>query len=122
MTRIPTDRYDGLPERWPDSVKETHAAIEAEHEGELSPEQSTSLYEACAMLATAEALDEQVARDGLMIIGSRGSQGIHPGIAEARAQRRNALEAIRGIALKFTAPSAASAAGASLAAQRWARR
>lgn len=117
----PDPRYAGLPDHWPDSVKETHAVIEEAHEGLLTPEQQTTLYGACSMLATAEALDTQVRADGTMIINSRGAQALHPGLAEARMQRRTALAAIRGIALKFAPASAtaASAAGTALAAKRW---
>lgn len=114
----PNDRYAGLPKTWPDSVKETHLAIEHAHEGDLTPEQSTTLYEACNMLATAEALDAQVSADGLMLINARGAQALHPGVAEARAQRRVALAALSDARIRQAATDAPTA-GAALAGARW---
>ena len=74
------------------------------------------------MLAIAEKLDAQVEADGYMLINSRGALDLHPGIAEARAQRRTALAALKSIGAATAAPGSKSAAGAALAGIRWSKR
>lgn len=51
----------------------------------LDPHEGEVLERACTMADRLDALDAAIARDGLMIEGARGSQRLHPAIAEARA-------------------------------------
>lgn len=121
MTEPTTDAADDLPAEWSDSVRATFLAIEEAHGEQLSPEAATTLYEAAAMLHMAEQLDAQVTTDGLTIINARGAVALHPGIAEARAQRRTALAALKAIGLRSRSASSGSAAGAALAGARWSK-
>ncbi|WP_396658389.1 P27 family phage terminase small subunit [Microbacterium sp.] len=115
------DRYDGLPEEWSLSARETYAAI-SEDNPKATAAQLAALYEACALLALADALADTIPEHGLMTTGSQGQTVVNPAIAEVRALRRDALAALRGLSLTTdrSATSASRAAGA-LAARRWQR-
>ncbi|WP_251440125.1 hypothetical protein [Microbacterium sp. USTB-Y] len=115
---------DGLPTSWSASVRATYDAIEDDLGDAITPEQASILYEACAMLAEAEALDDQVTTDGRMIFGYRGAQVLHPAIDAALRHRRAAVVAlatIRRAAPPKRDPQAASRAATALVGARWGR-
>lgn len=53
---------------------------------EISEAEASILEQACRTRDVIDALQEQVASDGMMIASSQGSR-LHPGIVEARQQR-----------------------------------
>ncbi len=115
----PGDRYDGLPEAWSLSARETYAAI-AEDRPDLDAVQTSTLYEAAALIATADAMQAIVDAEGLTTTGSQSQLVAHPLLSEIRLSRVQAMAALK--ALGISAPSSASAAGSALVAKRWARR
>lgn len=110
-------RYDGLPDDWSASAKETYAQIEEEHPG-LDAASLASLYEAVALFALADKLAAQVEDDGFTVAGSQGQKVAHPLLSEVRLNRVQALAALRALGLAKN-QSGASAAAASLASKRW---
>lgn len=112
-----SDPYTGLPSTWSLSAKATFAEISAENPHIGASEQAT-IYEACTLIASADAMDEKVQAEGLTIKGSRGQSVSHPLLAESRMCRIGALAALRSLGLAKS-QSAASAAGAALVSKRW---
>jgi hypothetical protein len=110
------DRYDGLPATWSESAKETYAQI-AEENPNLDAASLSTLYEACGLFALADALAEQVAKDGYMVTGSAGQPAAHPLLAEVRLNRIQAMAALKALGIAQN-QSAASKAGAALAMKR----
>jgi hypothetical protein len=113
------DRYEGLPESWSDSAKETYVQVE-EYLDEPDPATLAALYEACALLARADALADAIDEDGFMIEGSR-SRVVNPCIPEERHARTAAMGLLKSLG---SAPgqSSTSQAGAALVAKRWQKR
>lgn len=109
-------RYDGLPEEWSASAKETYAQIDEENPN-LDAASRASLFEACALFALADALAEQVTKDGFMVVGSAGQPAAHPLLAEVRLNRIQAMAALKALGIAQN-QSAASKAGAALAMKR----
>lgn len=107
---------DGLPPTWSLSSRATFAEITAENPY-LDASAATTLYEACALLASADAMDARIVADGLVILGSRGQPVAHVLIGEVRMARVQALAALRSLGLKGQSP--ASAAGSALVSKRW---
>lgn len=110
------DRYDGLPEEWSDSAKETYAQIDEENPT-LDATSRASLFEACALFALADALAKEVSADGYMVTGSAGQPAAHPLLAEIRLCRVQAMAALKALGIAQN-QSAASKAGAALAMKR----
>lgn len=84
------------------------------------------LLESCRAVDRIDALEEAIARDGLMISGSTGQSVLHPAVAELRQQQAalarlltqlNLDAAEGGVAMSRQVSSAAQAA----ANARWAR-
>lgn len=113
----PDDRFAGLPPEWSESAREAFASIEEEH-GTLSATIAAAVFEACALIAQADACMAVVAVDGWMVPGSSGQNVAHPLISEARLARTAALGALKSLGLA-SGQSAASQAGAALVARRW---
>lgn len=109
-------RYDGLPATWSDSAKETFAQVEEENPN-LDAASLSTLYEACGLFALADALAEQVAKDGYMVPGSQGQPTAHPLLGEIRLCRVQAMAALKALGIAQN-QSAASKAGAALAMKR----
>jgi hypothetical protein len=111
------DPYHDLPDSWSPSVRETYVRVESEHP-EMSARTLASLWEACNLLALADAMEVRVAADGLMIAGSSGQFVPHGLLAEIRQCRVQAMAALRSLGV---APNqtAASRAGAALASKRY---
>lgn len=121
-TPVPADspadqgRHEGLPATWSDSAKETYAQIDEENPN-LDAASRASLFEACALFALADALAEQVTKDGYMVVGSAGQPAAHPLLAEIRLCRVQAMAALKALGIAAN-QSAASKAGAALAMKR----
>ena len=111
------DRFEGLPDSWSDSAKETHAAVTEDHP-DLDVTALAALHHACALESSADALDAQVLADGPMIPGSSGQHVLHPAISESRLTRTAAVTALRALGIA-PGQSPASAAGAALVGHRW---
>ncbi|MGO4230421.1 hypothetical protein AB4Y72_16355 [Arthrobacter sp. YAF34] len=110
------DRYDGLPASWSASAKETYVQISEENPG-LDAASLSTLYEACSLFALADAMAETVAADGFMVPGSQGQPTAHPLLGEIRLCRVQAMAALKALGIAQN-QSAASKAGAALAAKR----
>lgn len=110
------DRYDGLPETWSQSARDTYVQVEDDLD---EPDAGTLavLFEACALIARADELDALVAVDGMMIDGYR-SRVLHPAISEARLARQSAMTHLRAVGVA-PGQTTASSAGSALAAKRW---
>lgn len=108
-------RYDGLPASWSESARETYAQIAEEHT--LDAATTAALFEACQLLAQADAMAEQIEADGLMVTGSAGQPVPHGLLSEVRLCRVQAIAALRALGVA-RGQSPASAAGAALAAKR----
>ncbi|WP_104090939.1 hypothetical protein [Cryobacterium sp. N19] len=80
------DLDDGLPTTWSASSRATFAEITAKNPY-LDASSQATLYEASALLASADAMDARIAADGLVILGSRGQPFAHVLIGEARGPR-----------------------------------
>jgi hypothetical protein len=113
----PSDRYEGLPETWSQTARETYVQVAEAHPG-LGPHALATLYNACALEALADCCDAQVLADGPMVTGSRGQMVAHPLLAESRQARAAAVAALRALGLA-AGQGRASAAGAALAGKRW---
>lgn len=113
---VSPDRFEGLPESWSGSARETYVQVE---EGLQEPCAATLalLFEACALIARADALAEVVERDGFMVDGYR-SKVIHPAIPEERHARTAAMKTLQALGVA-PGQSGASAAGAALVRKRW---
>ncbi|GAA1431371.1 hypothetical protein GCM10009616_18310 [Microlunatus lacustris] len=111
----PAARYDGLPPTWSSSAKETYAQVE-EDNPELTSAALSTLFEACNLLSLADAMEAQLAVDGLMIDGSR-SRVANPLIAEIRHARIGAMNGLRALGIA-PGQTPASAAGSALAMKR----
>lgn len=61
---ITPDPCAALPASWSASARETYVAIAEDAGDTLTPAQTAALYEAAAMLATADALDATLADVG----------------------------------------------------------
>ena len=112
-----TDPYEGVPPTWSESSRATFAEITAENPY-LDASSQATLYEASALLASADAMDARIEADGLVILGSRGQPVAHVLIGEARMARVQALAALRSLGLA-KGQSTASAAGSALVSKRW---
>jgi hypothetical protein len=112
-----TDPYEGLPEAWSASAKETYVQIEREHP-DLDSSSLATLYEACGLFALADALQARVDEDGYVVKGSQGQPTAHPLLSEVRLNRVQAMSSLRALGIARL-QSAASAAGAALVAKRW---
>lgn len=112
------DRFEGLPESWSESARETYVQVEEDLQ---DPDAATlaALFEACSLIARADALAEVVERDGYMIDGYR-SRVIHPAIAEERHARTEAMKTLRALGVA-PGQSGASQAGAALVRKRYGR-
>ncbi|MFB8893026.1 hypothetical protein [Microbacterium plantarum] len=124
MSTFKTDLAEALPASWSASVKETYVQVD-EDNPDLTAAQRSALYEACLLLATAEALDAATAAHGLMTTGSAGQLVVNPAVAEARAHRLGAqalLKPLAPIGAADPAGGSSSAAAAALAGKRWSRR
>jgi hypothetical protein len=110
-----SDRYEGLPADWSESVAETYVQIEDERD--LDAASTAALFEACALLALADQMQAQVAADGLMVAGSAGQPVPNGLLTEIRLARSAAIGTLRALGVA-PAQNAASAAGAALAAKR----
>jgi hypothetical protein len=108
--------FDGLPDDWPETVLETYTQIEDDLR-DADAATLAVLYEACTLLASADAYAEQVRSDGLMIQGYK-TQVAHPLIAQERFARTAAIESLRKIA-NAHGSSGASRAAANLNRKRW---
>jgi len=78
-----------LPEHWELDERELHL-----------------LESACHVRDQIAKLDALVAEDGMVVVGSRGAQQVHPGLAEARQLRGVEMRLLR--ALQLTNPADAS--------------
>ncbi|WP_432477191.1 hypothetical protein [Nocardioides sp. GXQ0305] len=109
------NRYEGLPESWSDSARETYVQVEED----LGDDAATlaALYEACALLARADALAEAVDEEGFIVDGSR-SRVVNPLIPEERHARTAAMGLLKSLG-RAPGQSGASAAGAALVSKRW---
>jgi hypothetical protein len=116
-----TTVLDGLPSSWSESARETYAQIAAAQDP-LDVATAASLYEACALLASADAMQERVDSDGLMVAGSRGQLVAHPLIVLSTSARVQALAALRNLGLTRRAGSEASNAGRALVSKRYGRK
>ena len=112
-----TTPRDDLPAHWSDSVATTYVEITAENPN-LDAALLASLYEACELLATADAMQARVNADGMMVSGSTGQPVAHPLISEARHARVQALAALKALGLAQSA-SPASRAGSALVSARY---
>lgn len=108
-------RYEGLPASWSESAAETYVQIAEEHA--LDAAATSGLFEACQLLAQADAMAAQVEADGLMVTGSAGQPVPHGLLAEIRLCRVQAIAALRALGVA-RGQSPASQAGAALAAKR----
>lgn len=117
MSNNTPDRYAGLPNSWSESAKETFVQIEAEH-ASLDATSLSSVFEACGLLALADALAERVEADGPVVSGSQGQPVAHPLLSEIRLNRVQALGSLRALGLARS-QSGASRAGAALVSKRW---
>jgi hypothetical protein len=110
------DRYDGLPDDWTESAKETYVQIEDENP-HIDAATRASLFEACSLFSLADKLAERVEADGYIVTGSAGQPASHPLLSEVRLNRIQAMAALKALGIAQN-QSAASKAGAALAMKR----
>ncbi|MEZ3160130.1 hypothetical protein AB1K54_06210 [Microbacterium sp. BWT-B31] len=121
MPDAPEDNLAGLPSEWSESARETYAQIDDDNPRMTSAQRAT-LFECCGLLSLADDLAATIPTNGLMIGGSRGQLVVNPAIAEVRALRRDALAALRGLALAIPKDAtAASRAASALVGARYGR-
>lgn len=93
---------------------------------DLSDAELALLGEACRTLDQLEALDRQVAHDGLMVTGSMGQQRLHPALTEQRGLRLVLGRLLAQLALPDeegqVIPSATSLRAREAAMHRWGHR
>lgn len=106
---------EGLPDSWSDGARATFTRVLGEHP-DMDASNEASLWQACALEATADALDALVRAQGQMILGSTGQEVLHPGINAATNARVQSAKIFTSLGF---GRSSASAAGSRLSQKRW---
>lgn len=81
-----------VPPHWPDAVRDIYDEVEATLPADGAAH--ATLVSACELLAIAYALDELVAREGLMLTGSTGQPVLNGAVSESRLARTAALASL----------------------------
>lgn len=91
----PADEWD-LPARWPARARDLFTEV-LEESPDLAGAALGSLFQACDLVATAEALDAVAEAAGYVSTGSTGQIVAHPATIESRLARTAAAVILKGL-------------------------